>query len=98
MATTLRFFLWHIVLDVSEHLRMFDGSTFCLPLVSGLAPGSSGLSLLLENLQTGCLGLLLVDKLHQDSLVLENVSLRLQVKGVVPGIAVRLTLHLNKEL
>jgi hypothetical protein len=39
----------------------------------------------LERLQSGTLRLLPVDVFHQDSLVLEDVSLGLQVEGVVPG-------------
>ena len=44
---------------------------------------SLGLGLVLEHLGTGLLCLLLVDVLHKDTLVLENVTLGLQVELVV---------------
>ena len=84
---------------MSEHFSVFLSITSGLPLVGGLGPVPSGLSLLLEGLQPSTLGLLLVDVLHQDTFVLENVTLGLEVQGVVPreerisvyGVAHRLT-------
>ena len=59
----------------------------CLPLLSSL-PGllnlvPSGLGLVSQLLGPGLLSLLLVDVLHEDSLVLEHVTLGLQVELVI---------------
>ena len=44
---------------------------------------AAGLHLVGKHLGTGLLGLGLVDVLHEDTLVLEDVTLRLLVEGVV---------------
>lgn len=49
-----------------------------------LVLGAAGLHLVGEDLGPGLLGLCLVNVLHQDTLVLEDVTLRLLVKDVVP--------------
>ena len=46
---------------------------------------TAGLHLVGEDLGTGLLRLCLVDVLHQDTLVLEDVTLRLCVERVVAG-------------
>ena len=46
---------------------------------------TAGLHLVGEDLGTGLLCLCLVDVLHQDTLVLEDVTLRLCVERVVAG-------------
>ena len=46
---------------------------------------AAGLHLVREDLGTGLLRLRFVDVLHQDTLVLEDVTLGLLVKGVVPA-------------
>lgn len=59
------------------------GESERLPLSDGLVPGSSGLHLVSKGLGPELLLLGLVDELHEDSLVLEDVTLRLEVEGVV---------------
>jgi hypothetical protein len=49
-----------------------------------LVLGAAGLHLVSENLRTSLLGLSFVDVLHEDTLVLENVTLGLLVQLVVP--------------
>ena len=44
---------------------------------------TAGLHLVAKDLRAGLLGLSLVDVLHEDTLVLEDVTLRLLVEGVV---------------
>ena len=68
-----------------KHFGVLGGITYGLPLMGSLGPVSAGLSLLLEGLESETLSLLLVDVLHQDTLVLEDVTLGLEVEGVVPG-------------
>ena len=48
-----------------------------------LVLGAAGLHLVGEDLGAGLLGLGLVDVLHEDTLVLEDVTLRLLVERVV---------------
>jgi len=60
-----------------------------LPLPHSLVLDTPGLHLLGQVLGSGLLGLGLVDVLHQDSLVLEGVTLGLEVEGVIPGEARR---------
>lgn len=55
------------------------------PLPHGLVLDSAGLLLLGEVLGSELLGLLPVDVLHQDTLVLESVTLGLKVESVVPA-------------
>lgn len=55
------------------------------PLPHGLVLDSAGLLLLGEVLGSELLGLLPVDVLHQDTLVLESVTLGLEVESVVPA-------------
>lgn len=56
------------------------------PLPESLVLDTPGLHLLSQVLGSGLLGLGLVDVLHQDTLVLEGVTLDLEVKGVVATI------------
>lgn len=63
------------------------GESGGLPLPHGLVLDSSGLGLLLEVLGSELLRLGLVDVLHQDSLVLESVTLGLEVERVVPAVS-----------
>lgn len=67
-----------------KHFGVLLSSSGQLSLVSSLRPVPSSLSLLLENLQPGGLSLLLVDVLHQHTLILVDVTLGLQVEGMVP--------------
>lgn len=59
------------------------GQSGLLPLSHSLVLDTPGLHLLRQVLGSGLLRLGLVDVLHQDSLVLEGVSLGLQVERVV---------------
>ena len=52
-------------------------------LTSSLVLSTVGISLVLDGLRSELLGLSLVDVLHQDTLVLEDITLRLEVQGVV---------------
>ena len=55
------------------------------PLPHGLVLDTAGLHLLGDVLGTKLLGLGFVDVLHEDTLVLEAVTLGLKVQGVVAG-------------
>lgn len=59
------------------------GDTLGATLAGSLVLRSASLHLVLEDLGAGLLGLGLVDVVHQDALVLEDVSLGLQVELVV---------------
>lgn len=68
------------------NLKSFSPSLFqaLFPaLASFLGTGPAGLGLVAEHLGTGIVGLLLVDVLHKDTLVLECITLNLQVQLVV---------------
>jgi len=75
-------------------LLLLDAVLATDPGILGLA--AAGLGLVLEELLAGGLGLALVNELHQDTLVLEDVTLGLEVELVVQvavdllGLAVRL--------
>ena len=45
------------------------------------------LHLVAEDLGTGLLRLRLVNVLHQDTLILEDVTLRLEIEGMIPEVA-----------
>jgi hypothetical protein len=63
--------------------RPLLGQPCGLPLTHSLVLDTPGLHLLSEVLGSGLLGLGLVDVLHENSLVLEGVTLGLEVEGVV---------------
>jgi len=64
-------------------LGLLRSDTLLSSTSSFLVLGSASLSLVSQLLGTKGLGLLLVDKFHQDALVLEHVTLALDVKLVV---------------
>lgn len=64
-------------------LGLLVGSTFKAALLDGLVAETEGLGLVSNQLGTGSLGLGLVDVLHEDALVLEDVTLHLHVESVV---------------
>merc|ERR1711973_563959 len=73
-----------ILLFVSrEHLLLLLGLPVFPPLTGLLDLGSAGVSLISQHLGPGLLSLLLVDMLHEDTLVLESVTLSLQVQLVI---------------
>merc|ERR1711902_304442 len=68
-----------ILLFVSrEHLLLLLGLSVFPPLAGLLDFRSASVSLVSQHLGPGLLGLLLVDMLHEDTLVLESVTLGLQ--------------------
>ena len=71
-----------LVLD-GDDTRALLGNTGSTPLTGSLVLDTAGLHLLSEVLGTELLGLGLVDVLHENTLVLEGVSLGLEVEGVV---------------
>jgi hypothetical protein len=73
-------------LDLEETLPL-AGESLGLPLSHGLVLDSSSLHLLLQVLGPELLGLGLVNVFHQNSLVLESVTLGLEVKSVVTVIS-----------
>jgi hypothetical protein len=58
-------------------------NTSSTTLTGSLVLGTVGISLVLDGLGSELLSLSLVDVLHQDTLVLEDVTLRLEVQGVI---------------
>jgi len=84
----LNLLLGLLELDLVDTLPLL-GESLGPPLPHGLVLDSSGLGLLLEVLGSELLRLGLVDVLHQDSLVLESVTLGLEVERVVPVVSVR---------
>ena len=52
--------------------------------ISNLVLDTTSFHLIAEDFGTCLLGFRFVDELHEDSLVLENVTLRFLVQGVVP--------------
>lgn len=64
------------------------GKTLGLAGTHGLVLDATSLHLLLEVLGAQLLGLGLVDVLHEDTLVLESVTLGLEVEGVVAALSV----------
>ncbi len=68
-------------MDTSPLLSQPSG----LPLTHSLVLDTPSLHLFSEVLGSGLLSLGLVDVLHEDSLVLEGVTLGLEVEGVVAG-------------
>merc|ERR1719430_2777325 len=71
----------------SSFLLLGESPLLLLPLLAPLPgllhPCATGLGLVLQHLGPGLLSLLLVDVLHEDTLVLEDVTLGLEVKLVV---------------
>ena len=82
----LNLLLGLLLLDLEDTLPLL-GKPLGLPLAHGLVLDTTSLGLLLEVLGTELLGLGFVDVLHQDTLVLESVSLGLKVKSVVAGMS-----------
>merc|ERR1712012_1268519 len=73
-----------ILLFVSrEHFLLLLGLPVFPPLASLLDLRSAGVSLVSQHLGPRLLGLLLVDVLHEDTLVLESVTLGFQVQLVI---------------
>merc|ERR1719394_1435046 len=73
-----------ILLFVSrEHLLLLLGLSVFPPLAGLLDLRSAGVGLVSQHLGPGLLSLLLVDVLHEDTLVLESVTLGLQVQLVI---------------
>ena len=82
----LNLLLGLLLLDLGDTLSLLGeslGSSFS----HGLVLDSSGLGLFLEVLGSELLGFGLVDVLHQDSLVLESVTLGLEVESVVADVS-----------
>lgn len=69
--------------ELTVDARSLLGESKGLSLSDGLVSGSSGLHLVSERLGSELLLLGLVDELHEDSLVLEDVTLGLEVERVV---------------
>merc|ERR1719394_1825120 len=73
-----------VLLFVSrEHLLLLLGLSVFPPLAGLLDLRSAGVGLVSQHLGPGLLSLLLVDVLHEDTLVLESVTLGLQVQLVI---------------
>lgn len=71
-----------LALDLEDG-RALVGNTLSTTLAHGLVLDAASLHLVGEVLGTKLLGLGLMDVLHQNALVLEGVTLCLEVKGVV---------------
>lgn len=77
--------LLRLVLDGEDGSPLL-GNPLGTALAHGLVAETAGLHLVGKVLGPELLGLGLVDVLHEDTLVLEHVTLRLQVELVVPGV------------
>merc|ERR1719348_2816221 len=87
-----------ILLFVSrKHLLLLLGLPVFPPLTGLLDLRSAGVSLVSQHLRPGLLSLLLVDVLHEDTLVLESVTLGLQVQLVIQVAINLLSLPISLE-
>merc|ERR1719384_2563311 len=73
----------NIVSNGLQHFLLLEHLSLLSTLPCLLHLSAAGLGLVSQHLGSGLLSLLLVDELHQDSLVLEHVTLCLQVQLVV---------------
>merc|ERR1719309_475017 len=72
-----------LLLEGSHHLLLLQGLSLFSPLTRLLHLVSSGIGLIGKHLGPGLLCLLLVNMFHEDTLVLESVTLRFQIQFVV---------------
>lgn len=72
-----------LTLIILQHLLFLGGNTVNASLSRLTYFRTSRLRLILQHLRSGLLRLLLVDVLHQYTFVLENVTFRLHVQGMV---------------